>query len=241
MLSTERPADRVAGASARSAGSAAEVVALDRGPGAGPAGAAPTAVDGAAADGAGRASRTSKAAGTARLLPAGAVRRLRGGYAQRRARPWPPWAGAAARAPGAWSSIVTHNFMLSQWPDHGTARHLGRGAGLPGQRHLHFRGRPRASRRGRLRAVGPLAAGQRRQYQPTGACSPPVTEEGGRRRSTATSPCRASEIEIVDTWQSVGLKGSASNDVVVSEVFVPEHRTLVAQAPQGRAHAGQRA
>jgi hypothetical protein len=35
-----------------------------------------------------------------------------------------------------------------------------------------------------------------------------------------------SQIEIVDTWRSVGLKGSASNDVVVSEVFVPEHRTL---------------
>ena len=34
------------------------------------------------------------------------------------------------------------------------------------------------------------------------------------------------QVEIVDTWHAVGLKGSASNDVTVAEVFVPGHRTL---------------
>ncbi|NQZ99044.1 MAG: acyl-CoA dehydrogenase family protein [Myxococcales bacterium] len=35
------------------------------------------------------------------------------------------------------------------------------------------------------------------------------------------------EYEIVDTWHAMGLKGTASNDIVVREQFVPEHRTLL--------------
>lgn len=34
------------------------------------------------------------------------------------------------------------------------------------------------------------------------------------------------EYEIVDTWHSMGLKGTASNDIVVRDQFVAEHRTL---------------
>ncbi len=33
------------------------------------------------------------------------------------------------------------------------------------------------------------------------------------------------EYEILDTWHSMGLKGTASNDIRVSEQFVPEHHT----------------
>jgi alkylation response protein AidB-like acyl-CoA dehydrogenase len=36
----------------------------------------------------------------------------------------------------------------------------------------------------------------------------------------------ASEVQIVDTWESTGLRGTASHDDTVSEVFVPEHRTF---------------
>lgn len=35
-----------------------------------------------------------------------------------------------------------------------------------------------------------------------------------------------SEIAIVDTWYSAGLSGSGSDNVVVNDVFVPEHHTL---------------
>ncbi|MFZ0042001.1 MAG: acyl-CoA dehydrogenase family protein [Solirubrobacteraceae bacterium] len=38
-----------------------------------------------------------------------------------------------------------------------------------------------------------------------------------------------SEIEIVDTWYSAGLSGSGSDNVVVKDVFVPEHHTLYMQ------------
>jgi 3-hydroxy-9,10-secoandrosta-1,3,5(10)-triene-9,17-dione monooxygenase len=34
------------------------------------------------------------------------------------------------------------------------------------------------------------------------------------------------DYEIVDVWDTIGLRGTGSNDIVVKDVFVPEHRTL---------------
>lgn len=34
-----------------------------------------------------------------------------------------------------------------------------------------------------------------------------------------------SEYEIVDTWRTFGLRGTGSNDIVIKDVFVPEHRS----------------
>ncbi|QIX25619.1 flavin-dependent monooxygenase [Nocardioides sp. JQ2195] len=34
------------------------------------------------------------------------------------------------------------------------------------------------------------------------------------------------DFQVVDVWNTVGLRGTGSNDVVVDDVFVPEHRTL---------------
>ena len=36
----------------------------------------------------------------------------------------------------------------------------------------------------------------------------------------------ASEVEIIDTWTSLGLRGSGSHDYAVRDVFVPEERTF---------------
>jgi len=36
----------------------------------------------------------------------------------------------------------------------------------------------------------------------------------------------ASEVEIIDTWTSIGLRGSGSHDYAVRDVFVPEERTF---------------
>jgi alkylation response protein AidB-like acyl-CoA dehydrogenase len=36
----------------------------------------------------------------------------------------------------------------------------------------------------------------------------------------------ASEARVIDTWESTGLRGTASHDYEVRDVFVPEHRTL---------------
>jgi 3-hydroxy-9,10-secoandrosta-1,3,5(10)-triene-9,17-dione monooxygenase len=35
-----------------------------------------------------------------------------------------------------------------------------------------------------------------------------------------------SDYTIIDVWDTVGLRGTGSNDIVVEDVFVPEHRTL---------------
>jgi 3-hydroxy-9,10-secoandrosta-1,3,5(10)-triene-9,17-dione monooxygenase len=37
------------------------------------------------------------------------------------------------------------------------------------------------------------------------------------------------EVQIIDTWYSAGLSGSGSDNVVVNDVFVPEHHTLYMQ------------
>ena len=41
----------------------------------------------------------------------------------------------------------------------------------------------------------------------------------------------ASEARVIDTWDSTGLRGTASHDYEVRDVFVPEHRTLWFQEP----------
>ena len=38
-----------------------------------------------------------------------------------------------------------------------------------------------------------------------------------------------SDYEIVDTWQSMGLQGTGSNDILVDDVFVPDYRTHKAE------------
>ena len=38
------------------------------------------------------------------------------------------------------------------------------------------------------------------------------------------------DYEIVDVWDTVGLRGTGSNDIVVEDVFIPQHRALSFQA-----------
>ena len=52
---------------------------------------------------------------------------------------------------------------------------------------------------------------------------------------------RTSEVKILDTWHSLGMRATDSNDVVVDSVFVPAHRTfpLVPEFEPGPYHGGQ--
>src|SRR5215475_1092687 len=53
-----------------------------------------------------------------------------------------------------------------------------------------------------------------------------VTDEGNRPIDFRTFLLPRSDYAIEDVWDTVGLRGTGSNDIVVSDVFVPEHRSL---------------
>ncbi len=60
-----------------------------------------------------------------------------------------------------------------------------------------------------------------------------VVFDGGQPRTTPFGPMivalalRTSEVEIVDTWRSLGMRGTDSNDAAAEGVFVPEARSFV--------------
>ena len=39
------------------------------------------------------------------------------------------------------------------------------------------------------------------------------------------------QVAIVDTWQTMGMRGTGSQDFTVDDVFVPEHRSVASDAP----------
>ena len=53
-----------------------------------------------------------------------------------------------------------------------------------------------------------------------------VTDEENRPIDFRTFLLPRSDYTIEDVWDTVGLRGTGSNDILVSEVFVPEHRSL---------------
>ena len=44
---------------------------------------------------------------------------------------------------------------------------------------------------------------------------------------------RVDEVEVLDNWHTLGLRGSGSSDFVLEEVFVPERRVFDAKAQRG--------
>jgi 3-hydroxy-9,10-secoandrosta-1,3,5(10)-triene-9,17-dione monooxygenase len=53
-----------------------------------------------------------------------------------------------------------------------------------------------------------------------------VTDQENRPIDYRTFLLPRSDYAIEDVWDTVGLRGTGSNDIVVSDVFVPEHRSL---------------
>ena len=119
----------------------------------------------------------------------------------------------------------------------GAARHLGRGSGLPRQRHLHSRPRPRAARRRWLRAVGPVAAGQRRQYRRR-VLFAAIVEDGRRRHHRYFALPRAAR-----SRSSIpgGRSASGARRAMTSWCRTSRSRAshAVDQPSQGRTHARQ--
>ena len=126
----------------------------------------------------------------------------------------------------AWCLVqhLTHNFMLAQWPDQGQHDIWNEDpACLVSGIFISGAGRARSVDGGYvLSGRWPLVSG----VNTSDWCLFAALVDGGDVHTHRYFALPRREIEIVDTWRSVGLMGSASNDVVVSEVFVPAHRTL---------------
>ena len=48
------------------------------------------------------------------------------------------------------------------------------------------------------------------------------TPDGGRSVIHFGAPMKAAEVSIEDTWRTLGMRGTASNDVVIRDLFVPD-------------------
>jgi alkylation response protein AidB-like acyl-CoA dehydrogenase len=49
-----------------------------------------------------------------------------------------------------------------------------------------------------------------------------------------------SDLEIIDTWYTVGMQGTSSDSVVVKNVFIPEHRFVSTEKPFGFREPGKK-
>ncbi|HZB72445.1 MAG TPA: acyl-CoA dehydrogenase family protein, partial [Acidimicrobiales bacterium] len=56
--------------------------------------------------------------------------------------------------------------------------------------------------------------------------------EQGRRVLNMAVPVRAEGVAVLDNWDTLGMRGTASNDVVLEDVFVPDDKVL-ANRPYG--------
>ncbi|HEU4336653.1 MAG TPA: acyl-CoA dehydrogenase family protein [Nocardioides sp.] len=56
--------------------------------------------------------------------------------------------------------------------------------------------------------------------------------EQGRRVLNVAVPLSAPGVTVIDTWDTLGMRGTASNDILLADVFVPDHKVL-ANRPYG--------
>jgi alkylation response protein AidB-like acyl-CoA dehydrogenase len=91
--------------------------------------------------------------------------------------------------------------------------------------------------RGGFRVSGrfPFASGCQHSEWAWVGCN--VIEDGAQRVSAAGIPetrtcfVRLKECEILDTWNTTGLRGTGSNDLAIHDLFVPSERTFSFQDP----------
>jgi 3-hydroxy-9,10-secoandrosta-1,3,5(10)-triene-9,17-dione monooxygenase len=134
----------------------------------------------------------------------------------------------------AWVLVqnMTHNWMVAQWPLEAQEAVWGRNPGallsgilIPGL------GKARRVEGGyRLSGRWPFLSG-------VNICDwalfTAFTEGPDGRREDRHFLLPRSDFEILDTWLSVGLRGTCSNDAKVDEVFVPEHMTTTVESLKG--------
>jgi 3-hydroxy-9,10-secoandrosta-1,3,5(10)-triene-9,17-dione monooxygenase len=127
----------------------------------------------------------------------------------------------------AWvtANLANHHFMLALWPREAQDEIWGEDpAALVGSALMFPPGRATKTARGyRLSGRWKFSSG-------IDACK--WTMLGGIASADGELPdyrvfiLPTGDYRIIDTWHAAGLRGTGSQDVVVNDIFVPEHRTL---------------
>ena len=149
---------------------------------------------------------------------------------------------SAACGSTAWAVVqyVVHPFMVAQWPQEAQDEVWGDDPkGLVAGILIQSLGRyVRADGGYRVSGRWPFVSG----VDTSDWCIVSGYEQGraGQHESHLHFLIRREEIEILDTWHALGLRGSGTNDVRLDEYFVPAHRALSMEALRGGESPGGR-
>ena len=134
-------------------------------------------------------------------------------------------AGACGSAGWVSSVVGVHPWQVAQWPDQAQAEVWGEdqdtwvsSSYMPGGTLTPCEGGYRLTGR-----WGFSSGSDHCQWVILGS---PVDHGEGKPGEYRNTLLRRGEYVIEDVWDTVGLRGTGSNDIVVDDVFVPEHRTL---------------
>jgi len=136
------------------------------------------------------------------------------------------------------NNLASHHWMLGFWPAEAQDEIWGPSPDtLIGSAFIFPGGRARKVDGGyRLSGRWPFSSGIDASAWNMISALVPDEQTGANEYRIFLLP--ASDYTVVDTWYVSGLAGTGSKDVVVSDAFVPEHRTLPAEAGKGGPNPG---
>ena len=126
-----------------------------------------------------------------------------------------------------WANLVSHNWMLGMWPEQAQDRVWGPNPDARvGSATIYPPGKTvRVDGGYRLSGRWPFSSGiDVSHWVMLGGMVPPEDGEGPPKPHIFVVPC--DDIDVIDTWDVVGLVGSGSHDVTCQDVFVPDHMAL---------------
>lgn len=140
----------------------------------------------------------------------------------------------------AWvlNNLASHHWMLGYWPKAAQDEIWGPSPEtLIGSAFIFPGGRARKVKGGyRLSGRWPFSSGVDACAWSMIAAVVPDEQTGAGEYRVFLLP--AGDYGVVDTWYVSGLAGTGSKDVVVTDMLVPEHRTLSTEAGKGGPHPG---
>ena len=126
-----------------------------------------------------------------------------------------------------WVNLVSHNWMLGMWPERAQDEVWGPNPDARiGSATIYPPGKVvRVDGGYRLSGRWPFSSGiEDSHWAMLGGMIPPEDGEGDPKPCIFVVDCK--DIEVIDTWDVVGLVGTGSHDVACEDVFVPGYMAL---------------